>query len=367
MKRFLIIALLMFPFAVSSQYYSTIGQRKRIFRTSLVTQSYSVENVDQSIMQVTGPTELFYPVSSNFTVQIMNTPGMATYGDSAISGLSDTYIRANYTFLDNKMLIGLGVGVPSGTNELDANEFDMSKVLSTDAFRFRLPVFGQGFTVGSGFAYAHPLSEKFVTGFGVNYVFRAKYNPIKNSVDNYDPGDQISTSVGLDVAVTDNSKLTFDLLYTYYLADKIRGREQFASGSKVCVSAGYLMQAKLWTFYFSGVLRQKGKNETWAGTSLKPEVKNSNGPQAEIDGLARYTMNERTGLRILVELRAYGENELKTGDAALFGLGGGVDYNISSVFAITGDLKVLFGRLGGGSNASSVTGIESVMGISYMF
>ena len=73
------------------------------------------------------------------------------------------------------------------------------------------------------------------------------------------------------------------------------------------------------------------------------------------------------GALAILELRAYGENEYKTNDAAVFGIGGGIDYTASKAFTVNGGIKVLFGRLGGGNKAKGLTGYEIWISSIYNF
>ena len=367
MKRFLVLALFIFPFVAYSQYGPAMGQSKRIIRSTLVHQSFSIEDVDDPIAQTTGPTEIIWPISSSFTLQVLNTPGMASSGSFAISGLSDTYVRGNYTFLDQKALVSVGLGVPSGQSKLDDKEFGMSQLLSHNAFRFRLPVFGQGFTGSAGLAYAFPVSEKLVAGVGFNYVYRAEYEPVINVQNGYNPGDQFGGNVGMDFSLSENARLTVDLIYSHYMPDKFDSIEVFESGDRLSINMGFFMQSDLWSFYGSGLLRQKGKNQTYDGQSLALDEKNMNGPQLEINGIARYSMSDAMGVRGYVELRALGENEEKSGDAAVYGLGAGIDYAVTRAFSIETGAKAFFGRVGGGTNAKSLGGFEAWFGTGYAF
>lgn len=367
MKRFFVIMLILLPTLIWAQFGSGGGKNSKIIRGTVCFQSFSVENVDNSISEFSFPIQIIWPVNSDLNLQLQHTPASSAYGDYKLAGISDTYLKANYLLLNQRILVGLGLGLPTGPTQLDAEEFLLTQMLSNNALRFHVPVLGQGLTGTLGFALALPVNDKLVFGTGANYVFRNKYKPVENSIDDYDPGDFLGINLGSDFQVSESTKLFFDLLYTLYFADRIKGHDAFGAGDKLSVDLGLFMELDLMTILTNFTFRQKGKNELWTGTELAVEDKNSNGPQFEFDGILRYSLNEQVGLRGLCVLRAFGENEKKTGDAAVFGLGGGADFQLSPKAMMDVGLKGYFGRLGGGSAAQQLSGFELIAGFSYYF
>ncbi|MBN2088744.1 hypothetical protein JW964_03985 [candidate division KSB1 bacterium] len=360
--RKLIIFIVLFPCLVWSQKGARPDANQRKIRTTMVYQQYTVEGIGNPISEISVPIQFFWPVNSDLNILLINTPGLSQYGEYELSGLSDLYVKTNYLFLNKKALFGIGLGLPSGQTELTKSEFVMAQLLSNNALRFQLPVFGQGFSGNFGLCFAHPMNDNFNIGFGLTYVFRSKYKPVEDSFDDFDPGDIFSLNAGVDFNVQKNIKIYLDVLYTLYFKDKIRSRQTFGAGSKLSIEAGFLYRQELYSILAYANLRQRGKNEYWTGTSLEPESKNSNGPQLEFDGTFRYVLNEQTGALGFAVLRAYGENEHRSGDAAIGGLGIGIDHALSMQFTVDAGLKFYFGRLGGGKNAKGITGYEFLVG-----
>ncbi len=365
--RNLIIFILIFPYLVWSQQGARADANQRKFRSTLVYQQYSIEGVGTPISEFSFPIQLFWPVNSDLNILLINTPALSQYGKYELSGLSDVFIKTNYLFLNQKAMLGIGLGLPAGQTELTKSEFMMAQLLSNNALRFQSPVFGQGFSGNLGLCFAYPVNENFNIGGGVTYIFRSKYKPVKDSFDDFDPGDIISINAGFDFNIQKNIKIYLDILHTLYFKDKIRNRQTFGAGTKTSLEAGFLFHQELYSILANANLRQRGKNEYWTGTSLEPESKNSNGPQLEFDGTFRYVLNEQTGALGFAVLRAYGENEKRSGDAAIVGLGGGIDYTISAQFTIDGGCKFYYGRLGGGKNAVGITGYDFQVGATVSF
>jgi opacity protein-like surface antigen len=367
MIRFYMIGMLLLPVFLFGQTDSNSNEPTKMIRGQVVFQSFSIEDVDDPITELSLPVQIYWPVNAKLNVQLNHTPASSRYGAYQINAMSDTYLKANYLILNDNGLIGVGLGLPTGPTELESDEFALTQIISNQAFRFQLPVYGQGFTANAGLGYAYEVNKKAVIGLGMHYIFRNKYQPVKNSVSDFDPGDQIGATLGVDFQINKTTKISVDGLYTYYLPDKIRGREVFAAGAKINVSVSFIKNLEMMTISGNATLRQKGKNELWTGTELEPESKNSNGTQLDFDGFLRYAMNEQLGVLGFAVLRAYGENDYKSGDAAVFGLGGGIDYAVSPQATVDAGIRAFFGRLGGGTAATGLNGFEFTLGFAYGF
>jgi len=366
MRRILVFILL-FPCLVWGQKRARSKSNQRIIRGTVINQSFAVEDVDEKMTELSFPIQVLWPVNPDLSLQVFGVYGSSQYGDYKLSGLSDIYVKTNYLFMNKKAMVGLGFGVPTGVTEMNDEQFMMARMLSNNALRFQLPVFGRGFSSNFGVCFAHPASKKITIGGGFSYIYRAGYKPVEDSYDNYNPGDVFELNLGSDIQIQEDKKLFVDFLYTLYLKDKIRDRESFGAGAKLGLEIGFLMNMELITVLANATFRQKSKNEFWTGSSLEAEMKNSNGPQFEFDSTVRYLVNEQTGAMGFAILRAFGENEYRTGDAAIFGLGGGFDYLVSPQLVVDAAVKYYFGRLGGGSNALSINGLEILFGGDYSF
>lgn len=363
----IVMAWLLVPALVFSQMTANSGKNYKMIRSNVAFQNFKVENLKDPVSEFTFPIQIIWPINPEFTLQIAHTPASAQFGTYRLSGLSDTYIKGTYLFLNKKGLVSLGLGLPTGVTELEATQFYVSQFLNSTALRFQLPVFGQGFTGNLGICMAHQVNDKLTLGGGANYILRNKYKPVQNSYPDYNPGDVVGVNVGADFQVRENAKLFCDLVYTIYFPDQLRGRETFGAGAKLNLEVGTLVNYELITVMANACFRQRGKNEYYTGTALEPESKNSNGPQVEFDGTVRYALNEQTGALGYAILRAHGENEYRSGDAAVFGIGGGLDSKITAQFMVNLGFKGYFGRIGGGSAAQSLSGFELFFGWIYQF
>ncbi|MBN2602687.1 MAG: hypothetical protein JXA91_00965, partial [Candidatus Thermoplasmatota archaeon] len=221
MKILIILFLLIIPIICFAQNeYQTQELNHRIITTSFVIQNWKIDGVDERIAEGTFPIDIIYPIHDNITVQFSHSPALSRFGETTLNGLSDTWLRSSYTFLDEKCAVSCGLGLPTGKTELTTEESKLDSLLSQNVFRFRLPVFGQGITANTGIAGAFPLSSKFAVGGGLNYVYRGKYKYRKDVSSTLDIGDQFGCTVGLDYYFSSKIRTNLDVIYTYFLNDK---------------------------------------------------------------------------------------------------------------------------------------------------
>jgi len=321
-----------------------LGQsNKGVLRTGFVYQIWALDNLNDPIAETTIPIEIIYSIRDNITVQFNHSPAMSNFGAVNLSGLSDTWIRGSYAFWDNRALVAIGLGLPTGKTELTVSEMSLTSMLSMNVFKFRMPVFGQGLTVSSGFMYAYPINEKVTVGAGINYVYRGKYQYSNLVNDTYDPGDQFGSNIGMDYLILPNLRSNIDLIVNYYSADRLAGTKMFVSGVKFIVKADVQYQASFGYLWLRAYRGSKAKNETWNGQALVPEDKNYNITQRELEIGARFPILRTLSILTSVEIRSYIENQLKQGWADLYGAGAGYELQMSNKLGIAMGFKFFIG------------------------
>ena len=336
----LIFLLLIINGSIFSQTFNGI------LRTSFVLQIWSLETINDPISESTLPIEVIYPIRENLTLQFNHSPATSRFGGINISGLSDTWIRTTYGFKDNRTLFSIGLGIPTGKTKLKASELKLDSLLSLNAFKFRVPVFGQGLTLSTGLMYAYPMNETFTVGAGINYVFRGKYKYSKLLITEYNPGDQVGINLGFDYLILPNLQSNFDLIISYYTADKFNDTEMFKSGAKFSTKLAmqYLLTSGyLWMrAYYSA----KGKNEAWNEQVLvlKPQDKNYNIKLRELEVGAKLGLLEMLSIFLSGEVRSYVENDIKQGWVDILGAGVGYELQMSKRFSFSMGAKFYYGK-----------------------
>ena len=245
MNRIIKISLVIILFvACTSQLYSQeeVYPDKRYGYISIGShfQMWRVKGYSRGFSQIVFPISLMMPFGKNFNLSIRHVPAMSWwYEEYRLFGLSDTWVQGNYMFLKNRVMVNVGVGLPTGKTRLNNTEYYISKLwLQRNLLRFPLPVYGQGFSTKAGFAMAWPILDNIVIGLGGQYIYHAAFNPVEYEYSvqgvtrvadkEYLPGDEASGHVGFDFQVGENLKIMVDGIYTYYFLgvamwDKTRG------------------------------------------------------------------------------------------------------------------------------------------------
>jgi hypothetical protein len=349
-----LVFLLMFGQVFAQEEILTIP-RRGYFATGLSFQMWKRENVYRPVSQMVFPVTLLLPVGRRFYLTISHTPGVSwQYEDQNIYGLSDTWIQGTGVLWDEKLMVNLGVGLPTGKTHLDSTQFELTKELSKNFYRFRLPQYGQGMCVKGGAAVAFSVQEGIVVGLGGQYIYRTAYHPVKYEYGQnlgmdfepwdkeYRPGDEASGHVGVDFQVGENMKIMLDGIYTHYWRDMLEGSEVYRSGNKFALNLGFFYRFNEKFLWSHVIYRRRGKNELLQGLFFGEE-ESSNGDQLEMDVMVEVIEYEGGGLFLLGDGRLYGKNEEGTGDGDAFGGGFGVKFKISEGSVFEAQCRYMFG------------------------
>lgn len=114
---------------------------------------------------------------------------------SSINGLTDTQIRANYTLGDDRMVVTLGLNVPTGQATVEDSEELAAGQIGNDFFAFPISNMGTGLAGTGGVAYAQPLGA-WNLGVGASFRRVAEYD--YNAETRFQPGDEYRVRVGVD-------------------------------------------------------------------------------------------------------------------------------------------------------------------------
>jgi len=338
-------------------------------KTSFIFQTWNIEDVDETITEGTAPIEIYYPVNEKLNLQINHFPALAKFGKSNMAGPSDTWLRASYSFAGDKALASLAIGLPTGKTELDSSEIILARLLSEQAFKFHLPVYGQGLTMSGGVMYAFPFNDKFTIGGGLNFVLRNSYKFSTLHTSKYNPGDQFGINMGFDYTIIQNLSSYVDFVFNYYTKDKMDDKNIFFSGPRFLSKIGLIYQKSNNYFWIHAAYQAKSKNEIYntLNDKLEPEEKNSNITIRELHLGGKFQITNKIFLSVIGEIRSYVENELMQGWVDL--AGGGVigEFQLSETLSLFSGLKLFFGDGEFGGYNPTLNGLEVQIGSNWNF
>jgi hypothetical protein len=269
------------------------------------------------------------------------------------------------------MLATAGVNLPTGQTELDAEGLAVAQVIPLHALGLRTTYFGGGLDLSAGLSAAFTMND-WVFGVGAGFVRTGTFKPVQNS-DDYNPGDEISLTAGLDRSFSEDTKLLADFTYTLYTTDTFQGADYFKSGPRLLFEARYYFPFRNFDMAVMVRDRIKGKNKTLQVDSatdiakLTEEAANSHGNELDVIAQGGYALSERTSVEGLLQVKIYSANELEANGATIFGIGGGWRRQLTPILDLDLGAKFSFGSLKSQGEGTGITGFELHGGIVYQF
>ena len=268
---------------------------------------------DTEVTQLSTPVALFVPVGRRLGLSVTTSYATAEGDDlETISGLSDVQVGASFyqQLGEGSLVLNLGVNVPVGEREFTADEFTTAVVLGQHYFDFRVPSFGQGLNIAPGLTLAYPVSERVAVGVGVAYQNRGGFRPVDGLNVDYDPGDEVMVTGGLDVKLSTISALSVDVSYTMFDADVLGEAEVFTPGDKLVLTGQVLGRPGRSLLQLLGRYRTQDKSTFPAGSGLADRDLRVVPAQALIRGLYRPRLADALSVGLLVQARIFEETEL---------------------------------------------------------
>ncbi len=268
--------------------------------------------------------------------------------DFTLSGAVDTFISTSYMFTfptrnPTKFILNLDVNLPSGEENLDAEQAIAESGLRGDLFR--IDDFGEGLNVGGTLGLERQFGNSTIGLYG-GYTYYGEYDPRSDETDDeYDPGDEIFGGMLYEWKGSPRNVLQLYAGYSYFDVDAVNAEDNFKIGDKV--TAGTDIQAGLSNNLDMSMSLQyifQFESEEMVNGSLEKESTNSNGD--EIFGVLEltYQVHPRFSVQVLGDVRYYGESERERKDLGLpyegrrlrYAGGSGFEYRVTPSFSVNG-------------------------------
>ncbi len=189
-----------------------------------------VDGHDTTISQVVSPVSGFMPVKDNFDVSFyvagsgnkLKTPSQ----EYTLNGLTDFRVQGRHSFANDRLLVSLGLNLPTGKTDLSLDEgWFVLQALSRNFLEMPLRRLGEGFGFNVLVGGATTAGDNVKLGAGLSYNFVGKYTPYTGIID-YNPGDVFAFNGSAEI---DNGDFRYFLtaIYSLYTKDKLVGKEIF--------------------------------------------------------------------------------------------------------------------------------------------
>jgi hypothetical protein len=180
-------------------------------------------------------------VSTAFATSTVKADGAT---ESEISGLTDTQIRANLRLASERVLLTLGLNLPTGQYSVTEEQQEAAGQIGNDFLYYPISSMGNGLAATGGIAYARPMGDWNV-GLGASARKSTEFGAFSDqSTDvRFTPADEYRAQVNADRPVGDGS-VALGLTYSAFGQDVSDGTT-YSTGDRLITSAG-------WSFPYRG-------------------------------------------------------------------------------------------------------------------
>jgi len=279
---------------------------------------------------------LFYVASSTNSLEDVNT-------DYSLSGLGDVRLQVNQSFNDDKMLLSVGLNLPTGKKKINPNEGPfVLQMLSQNYLTFPMRRFGEGFGFNMLVGGAQMIGE-LRCGAGLMYQFNGKYEPYQG-VDKYDPGDFVSLNAGADWQAN-KTTVAADAILTTYTSDKLDDRKVFKQSTQLDLHLQARHGNKDFSLHGSIGYLWRGRNTLYS-TDEKLKIF---GNEFLLSGSLTRRFQQDWYVTPSAELKLIAANDEDFGNSTIFGLGGALGREINEQISGNVGFKYFTGNADSGN------------------
>jgi hypothetical protein len=341
-----------------------------------VFQSWTIENDitgdKRDLSQWYFPVYGFVPVAEHWEVHI-SSASAGTQTDSAgndvsITGLNDTRIAVLRSLMDNRLLVGFGLNLPTGKSTLDREQSGLGQLLTSDFLNLPSKIYGEGLGVYLESAYSRQL-ERLTLGIGAGYLINSSYSP-EEEVDDYNPGNRFTIagtalySYGLGTAY-------LFLRHNAYAASTQGDREVYKVGGITEFALGTALDYEQFEIEAGMRMLFRGTDSRLESGELAEYEQNNYGSDLRFFSSLGYNLEGIGTPVLLIDYKRVGANGFDVADdehvgkANLFGIGVGFERSVTEQVDLSGNLKTLTGSAEDGN--LDLSGFEIALAAGVVF
>ena len=239
-RRALIVCALLSAPALGAQDASSLSSSASVQIVSYTLKRGAAENrISELVIPIAGAYRLTDRVSFDVaTAYARATTDLTGAPQSRISGLTDTQLRASWTFGDDAMVLTGGVNLPTGQATATESQFRAAGQIGNDFLLFPISSMGSGLAATGGFAIARPMGSWNV-GAGASFRYASEYEPYEfnNVRSRYQPGSEYRARLGVDRPIG-AGRFVLGTTYSAFGSDQAGG-QSFNTGNRLIVQTAF--------------------------------------------------------------------------------------------------------------------------------
>jgi hypothetical protein len=342
-----------------------------------------IDGIEETVSQFAMPLSGFFPLRDNLDLTFYAVNSSNTYDDPLteykLSGLSDLRLQANHSFADDRLLVSLGLNLPTGKKELDGEQQEVLLALAQNYYEFPVRKFGEGLGLSLLVGGAVEVRDGLRAGGGITYQYAGKYTPYADfilldtvamdttaaSYEDYDPGDMFSINGGFDLE-RGPMVWSVDMIFTQYVPDKLADSKIFRQSRQFDWRLRGLFTGS--GVDYSGMIRYvwRGQNRLYNELGEWDATRKLYGNEFQLAGEARYAFGTDWFAAPSLDLRLISGAQVselqEIGSASVFGVGAGVGRNLGENFSGQLGFKYYTGSADGGG--IDLSGYRLTFGVS---
>lgn len=315
-----------------------------------VYQSWTIDNgitgETRDLTQWYFPVFGFVPLPNQWEIHVSSasagTQSDSSGVDASITGLNDTRIAALHSMMENRLLLGLGVNLPTGKTTLAPDQSGLSQLITADFLNLPSKMYGEGFGLYAEAAFSEQL-DQIILGVGAGFLLNASYSPVEG-IESYDPGNRF-TAAGTAVYTHELGLVHFSLRHTMFGTSaqddvdvyKIGAITEFVLGTNVDYEQ----------FEIDAGVRQllRQADSRLVSGELKQYEKNNYGNDLRFYSSLGYNLLGIGKPLLLIDYKRVNANGFEPGDdeyegkASLFGVGAGFEKSASDRVSVSAALR----------------------------
>lgn len=208
--------------------------------------------VGETISELAIPVFAIVPIGSRFSVDVGTSYAQSRVrfdgGESSVSGMTDTQLRANYTLGNDFIVLTAGVNLPTGETTVTLDQLLAASRIANDFLSFPISSMGAGTAVTGGVAVARPLGTWNV-GAGGSVRFASAFEPVEpesGPPPRYQPGNEYKLRLGADRPLG-AGQLAMGLTFSTFGEDDFAG-SLYNTGDRYVGQVGYARPVSFGTF-----------------------------------------------------------------------------------------------------------------------
>lgn len=195
--------------------------------------------VSQFCVPVTASVPLSPAIDLFFASAASNSQVAGAGTTAELTGAAALQTQLHARFLDRRLLVQMGVTVPSGKRALDLREVEVAQMLGLPVLGFGLRQLGRGLEWGGGASLAMPMRSGVMASAGIGGVIREPFELLAGH-DDFRPAPELAITAGADAGepLGDRGRpLRADLTYRLFGRDQQSGQAVFEEGGQLEIQA----------------------------------------------------------------------------------------------------------------------------------